>query len=99
MRSYRKRYETGEVNKHLAGMPEKDYLHFGYGRQACPGRHFAIGEVKMMMIRLLDEFEFKFPEGKGRPKIFHADEFAFLNPMSKLMMRRRRVRCEKCGRC
>lgn len=99
MRSYRKRYETGELNKHLAGMLEKEYQHFGYGRQACPGRFFAIGEVKMMMVKLLDEFEFKFPPGKGRPNIFHADEFAFLNPFAKLMIRKRRVACDKCGRC
>jgi cytochrome P450 len=99
MRSYRKRHETGELNKHLAGTPEKEYLHFGYGRQACPGRYFAVGEVKMMMLKLLNEFEFKLPEGKKRPKSFHTDELAFLNPFSKLMVRKRRVPCDKCGRC
>jgi cytochrome P450 len=91
MRWYRKRYETGEVTNHLAVIPEKDYIHFGFGRQACPGRYYAVGAVKIMMIKLLSEFEFKFVDGKRRPKVFTADEYCFLNPTSKLMVRKRRV--------
>ncbi|KAH4007251.1 hypothetical protein HBI81_039170 [Parastagonospora nodorum] len=91
MRWYRKRYETGDTDKHLAVMPEKDYMHFGFGRQACPGRHLAVGMVKLMMIKLLSEFEFKFPQGKGRPKTFTADEYCFLDLSAKLMVRKRRI--------
>jgi cytochrome P450 len=89
MRWYRKRHETGEFNKHLTVIPEKEYMHFGFGRQACPGRNLAVGAVKMIMIKLLSEFEFRFPDGKGRPSIFTADEYCFLDPTSKLMIRKR----------
>lgn len=98
MRSYRRRYETGELNKHQAGQTEKDNLHFGYGKQACPGRHFAVGEIKMVMTKMLMEFEFKYPEGKGRPRNFYADENVFPDPRARLMMRKRRIPCDTCGR-
>jgi cytochrome P450 len=89
LRWYRKRHETGELEKHLVVLPEKEYMHFRYGRQACPGRQFAVASVKVLMVKLLSEYEFKYPEGKGRPKVFSADEYCFLNPMSKLVMRKR----------
>jgi hypothetical protein len=42
------------------------------------------------MTKLLSEYEFMYLNGKGRPKVFSVDEYCFLNPMSKLMMRKRR---------
>jgi len=99
MRSYRKRHSTNQLNKHQAGQPDTDNLHFGYGKQACPGRHFAVGEIKMILVKMLSEFEFKYPEGKTRPRNFFADENVFVDPRARLMMRKRRVRCESCGRC
>lgn len=98
MRSYHKRYETGQLTKHQAGQPEKDNLHFGYGKQACPGRHFAVGEIKMVMVRILKEFEFRYPEGKNRPRNFYADENVFPDPRARLLMRKRRTPCDKCGK-
>jgi len=91
MRSYRKRYLTGELNKHQAGQPSKENMHFGYGRLACPGRHFALGEIKMIMVKMLNEFEFKFLEGMGRPGNFYADENICPDPRAKVMMRKRRI--------
>lgn len=91
MRSYRKRYETGELNKHQAGQPSKENMHFGYGKLACPGRQFAVGEIKMIMVMMLKAFEFKFPEGKTRPGNFYADENICPDPRAKVMMRKRRV--------
>ena len=98
MRSYRKRYETGELHKHKAGQPSKENMHFGYGKLACPGRQFALGEIKMLMVKMLSEFEFKFPDGKGRPGNFYADENICPDPRAKVLMRKRRAKCDKCGR-
>ncbi|EUC42253.1 hypothetical protein COCMIDRAFT_104003 [Bipolaris oryzae ATCC 44560] len=36
-------------------------LYFGYGRHACPGRLFAANEIKIIMVRLLLDYEFKMP--------------------------------------
>ncbi|KAA8619294.1 CypX Cytochrome P450 [Pyrenophora tritici-repentis] len=38
-------------------------LNFGYGRHACPGRFFATNEIKMVVARLILEYDIKMPEG------------------------------------
>lgn len=85
MRSYRKRYaNNGElINRFTAGQTDKNSLSFGYGGQACPGRYFAVAEIKLVLMRLLLEFDFKLEEGKTRPKImqyvYYNYLFAFMN--------------------
>lgn len=39
-------------------------MSFGYGRHACPGRFFAANEIKLIMARLLLDFDFKMPDGQ-----------------------------------
>ncbi|RMZ74387.1 ent-kaurene oxidase [Pyrenophora seminiperda CCB06] len=39
-------------------------LNFGYGRHACPGRFFATNEIKMMVARLILEYDIKMPGGE-----------------------------------
>jgi cytochrome P450 len=36
-------------------------LAFGYGRHACPGRFFAANEIKMILARLILEYDIKMP--------------------------------------
>lgn len=43
-------------------------MHFGFGRQACPGRFFASAAIKCIIIHLLDDFEVKLVDDKGRPE-------------------------------
>jgi cytochrome P450 len=38
-------------------------LMFGYGRHACPGRFFAANEIKMLLARLITDFDFKNADG------------------------------------
>lgn len=45
----------------------KDFMHFGYGRHACPGRFFAANEIKLIMARLLVEYDLKMPDGVTEP--------------------------------
>lgn len=40
------------------------------------------------MVRLLFEFEFKFPEGKTRPKTQHVNENCFTDQSMTLMMKK-----------
>jgi cytochrome P450 len=40
-------------------------LMFGYGRHACPGRFFAANEIKMIVARLLLDFDFKNEDGSN----------------------------------
>jgi cytochrome P450 len=34
-------------------------LGFGYGQHACPGRFFAANEIKMMIVRLILDYDIK----------------------------------------
>lgn len=91
MRSYNKRRSSpSEANKNLAGQTSPDNLAFGYGKLACPGRAFSVGEIKLILARLLSQYEFRFPDGQGRPLNMYADENVFPDPKARIMMRRRR---------
>lgn len=39
-----------------------DNMHFGFGRQACPGRAFAATSMKVILSRLIAEYEVRFEE-------------------------------------
>jgi cytochrome P450 len=36
-------------------------LGFGYGRHACPGRFFATNEIKMILSRMILDYDIKMP--------------------------------------
>lgn len=92
LRSYRKRHADYDKNKYrfTAGQTNAASLSFGYGSQACPGRYFAVAEIKLVLMRLLLDFEFRHPDGKTRPQTMYADENVFMDPGAKLMMRTRK---------
>lgn len=90
MRSYKKRQASAlDQSRHLAGQPSLENLTFGYGAQACPGRNIAVSILKMVVSRLLHDYEFKFAEGQTKPKNIYLLEFIIPNPRAKLMMRKR----------
>jgi cytochrome P450 len=39
-------------------------LFWGYGRHACPGRFFVTNGIKMILIRLILEYDIKMPDGQ-----------------------------------
>lgn len=68
---------------------DEDGLRWGTGRWACPGRFLASLEAKVILVKIVDEFDIKLLEGQTRPasKMFH--EFIFADSHAKLQMRRR----------
>ena len=44
----------------------KENMSFGLGRHACPGRFFAANEIKLILARMLLEFDFRMPEGQEK---------------------------------
>ncbi|KAJ7308690.1 cytochrome P450 [Mycena albidolilacea] len=47
-----------------------DYLSFGYGRHACPGRFFAVNMFKIVMAHLLLNYDVRFEdEGQSHPPV------------------------------
>lgn len=66
-------------------------MHFGFGRQACPGRFFAAYSIKAIMSRLLMEYDFKLPDGqKKRPGNVHNGEQTMPNVWATLLIRKRK---------
>lgn len=92
MRSYRRRHASpDEKDKHLAGQPSKENFAFGYGSQACPGRNYAVAVLKMVLARILLDYEVKFVEGHTKPTKYHLMEFIIPDPTAKLMIRKRKA--------
>ena len=69
-------------------MTDKNHLHFGHGKYACPGRFFAVLEMKMILARFLLDYEFKYPEGQGRPRNLTMDENVLPDPAATLLVRK-----------
>lgn len=63
-------------------------LRWGSGRWACPGRYIATLLTKMIIVKLVDEYDFDFPTGSP-PPITSLHEFNFMLPNSNFLMRRR----------
>ncbi|KAM7213845.1 Cytochrome P450 [Rhypophila decipiens] len=71
-----------------AANPES--LGFGYGRHACPGRFFAAAEIKAIMVYILLNYDFRFPDGqKERPANLLAEVQCLPNPAGRVMFKRR----------
>lgn len=97
LRSYRHRQlnETDHSGSktfstdHQFTSPEPDALSFGYGKYACPGRHFAALLIKVLIVKLITEYDFKFLPGTERPKNMMIHEFMFCWPWQKMLLKRK----------
>lgn len=93
LRSYRKRYANGGENldQFMAGQTNATQLSFGHGGQACPGRHYAVNQIKLMLSRILMEYDFAWPEGVSSAKSFYVNEINVVDPWAKIMMKKRKT--------
>ncbi|KAI1332483.1 cytochrome P450 [Xylariaceae sp. FL0255] len=41
----------------------QDFMHFGYGRHACPGRFFAANELKLILVQIFLKYDIRMPDG------------------------------------
>lgn len=90
LRSYRLRQHQGDNDDdHQFVSTEPTILNFGYGKSACPGRFFASLTLKMVFVKLLSEYEFKFLPNSARPKNILLHEFLFPWPWDKVLVRKR----------
>lgn len=89
LRYYKLREREGESHLHQFSTTEEKILNFGHGANSCPGRFFASLEIKIILVRLIMDYEYRFPDGKGRPENLKAHEFIFPNPDGELLIRTR----------
>lgn len=75
---------------YLASTPSPHNLHWGYGRNACPGRFMAAVEVKLIIAWILWNFDVSWPLGQTeRPENLFIDERVLPDPTQHVRFRRR----------
>ncbi|KAJ7458519.1 cytochrome P450 [Mycena latifolia] len=79
--------EQGSI-KHQMVSPDESYLSFGLGRHACPGRFFAVNELKLMLAHILENYDTKL-EGTMRPPTEWFGTMAGANRSANVLFRKR----------
>lgn len=75
-------------------------LNFGYGVQACCGRHYAGWLIKMILAELVTMFDLKLAEGPGEEggmRCFTIRSQRIGNPKAEILARRRHADVDKQG--
>lgn len=68
-------------------------MHFGFGRQACPGRFFAANTIKAIMSRIIMDYDLKFEDSQAgrRPGNIVVGEHIFPSTNSAVLFRKRDI--------
>lgn len=67
----------------------KDHLLLGYGRRTCQGRFWAVGEVKMILAKILVDMDFRPARDGETSTTYFVNYRSFPDPRTKLLMRAR----------
>ncbi|OTA86891.1 hypothetical protein M434DRAFT_146292 [Hypoxylon sp. CO27-5] len=88
-RRWLRKREQIDPNKFRFGSVTNDSINFGAGTHACPGRFFAQEELKLMLIHLVTNYEFKHvTEGTRRPPDIRHDVSNVPDTSMPLLFRR-----------
>ncbi|KAF5560549.1 gibberellin cluster-C13-oxidase [Fusarium napiforme] len=79
----------GQESHHKAATTGPDYLVFNNGKHACPGRFFALCEIKMILIELLANYDIRLEGGKPGPELMRVGTETRLDTEACLEIRRR----------
>ncbi|KAM5542434.1 hypothetical protein V8D89_003893 [Ganoderma adspersum] len=80
-----------EATKHQLVNTSVDFLTFGHGRHACPGRFFAANELKTMMAYLVLNYDIKFAEEGKRPANLRFGPADLPSHTAQVLFRKRRA--------
>jgi cytochrome P450 len=64
-------------------------LHFGHGRQMCPGRFMGSLMSKLVVIKLLQHYDFKLRDGETRPNNLTFTDMDIPDPSYEILLRDR----------
>ncbi|KAJ6604022.1 cytochrome P450 [Mycena sp. CBHHK59/15] len=81
------REEQRDIKLQMA-TPDIKYLSFGLGRHACPGRFFAVHELKIMLAYILENYDVKL-EGTERPPSEWFGTMSGANRTANVLFRKR----------
>ncbi|KAJ6510168.1 cytochrome P450 [Mycena vitilis] len=92
-RFYRLRTEDEEASmRHQFSASNLDYLAWGHGRHACPGRFFAAAALKTMLAHILVNYDVRLEdESAGRPPNQWFAAICIPNGAAKVMFRKRQA--------
>jgi len=91
LRFFRPDDESTNTQQDYTGI-EPGNLSWGSGRFTCPGRWYAAVMIKLVLAKLLCEFEIEFPGGQGeRPATVRYDTEVHPDMHQKIVLRRRTV--------
>ncbi|CAA7260276.1 unnamed protein product [Cyclocybe aegerita] len=86
-----RREVESESIKHQMVSLSPDYMVFGTGRHACPGRFFAVNEIKVMLAHVLLTYDVKLPNNGPRPENVWMLANSSPNPTAEVLFRKRAV--------
>ncbi|KAF8274996.1 cytochrome P450 [Lactarius quietus] len=78
------------VARHQALSTSVDHLTFGYGRRACPGRFFAVNEIKALLAHVVLMYDIKFEEGKQAPRGLYIGSMRFPREANVMFRKRQK---------
>ncbi|KAL2816441.1 cytochrome P450 [Aspergillus cavernicola] len=91
-RYYKKRFDPGYSTRYQYTATDKEHIHFGHGKYACPGRFVASNEIKMFIGKMLLKYDFEFPDGqRRRPPNKTILELSFQDPTARILVRERKA--------
>ncbi|KAI0828877.1 cytochrome P450 [Trametes gibbosa] len=90
----RLREQDGEGTKHQFVNTSVDYISFGHGKHACPGRFFAANELKALLAFIVLNYDLKLGGDGQRPRNIYWGLNVVPAPNGKVLFRRRETSLE-----
>ncbi|KNZ75719.1 Ent-kaurene oxidase [Termitomyces sp. J132] len=82
--------ELEGYSKHQMVTLSDEYIVFGYGKHACPGRFFAVNELKALFVHTLLNYDVAFMDDGPRPAHCWFNLSVSPDPRASVMFRKRR---------
>ncbi|KAI0691476.1 cytochrome P450 [Cytidiella melzeri] len=87
----RMREEEGEATKQMATTASVAYVPFGFGRHACPGRFFAVAELKMILAHVVLNYDMKMEKEGVFPEPMYFQQSSPPSHSAKVLFRKRQA--------
>ncbi|KAJ4288118.1 hypothetical protein N0V90_012135 [Kalmusia sp. IMI 367209] len=88
LRFSRLREQTKQKGAHQYVASNEDYVFWGQGKHACPGRFFAANEIKTLLAMFILDYDIKLPPGTQRPADIHVGSFINPHPLAHMLVRK-----------
>ncbi|KAF3005247.1 hypothetical protein E8E14_004686 [Neopestalotiopsis sp. 37M] len=87
LRFFRMRQEDPGAKQHYV-TAKNDYLGWGIGRSACPGRFLADVEIKLLIAYILLHYDLKAPENNAQRRHIEFENQVFPDPVTPILIKR-----------